>query len=1056
MSLRAGTKLGPYEILAPLGAGGMGEVYRAHDSRLGRDVAIKVLPATHSGDHTALDRFEREARAASALNHPNIVTIYDVGHAECEAGDISYIAMELVEGSSLRQALSSGPLEIELLVEVALQTAQALAAAHGKGIVHRDLKPENIMLGQSSGSSGSLVKVLDFGLAKLDSGIPASGTESADATSPLKTGSGMILGTTGYMSPEQASGRPVDFRSDLFSFGAILYELATGHRAFQGPTAVETLAAIIRNEPETISQLKPGIPLPLQWAIKRCLAKKPADRYASTLDLVSDLAIVRENLGAQAAEAAGVRVHNLPVQRTPLVGRNRELAGIKELLLRRDVRLVVLTGPGGTGKTRLAVQVAEDVAENFPGGVYFVPLALISDPNLVSVAIAQALGAREAGGKSAAEVLKERMHEESRLPMLLILDNFEQVMAVAPLVAELLEVSPNAKVLVTSRSLLRLYGEHEFGVPPLTVPDLGRLPGVETLAESPAIALFVQRAAALKPGFALTEDNMHAVAQICAHLDGLPLAIELAAARIKLLSPSAMLQRLQTRLQWLTGGARDLPERQKTLRATLDWSYELLQPAEQKLFRRMSVFVSGCTLEAAEAVSNAQNDLDADVLDAVASLVDKSLLVQVENGGNEERFRMLETVREYAWERLAEAGEEKLTRRAHAAYCLILAEEGATHLVSADRQVWLERFDLEQENFRAALEWLTRTRNVAWGLRLGTALHLYWKDHASAVEGRNCLWALLNLPVKLPNAEPPAQASARQVAAEKLRANALAALSSMALEQGDFPLARTVLEEALAIYRELDHLPGVVMALNHLAAVERNQNNYAPARSLVMETIRISQEAGDLVSVAHATSNLADLARAEGDYAAALSLHQECLSIYRRLGDRTGMAWSLDHQGDIALEQGDSAEARALYEQALAMFRELGEKAGIARALTDLGNLACNEGAYDKAQELYAETLSLVSELGETRDITRVLEGIACASVDAGNRERALRLAGAAAALRRDFGTPLPASAKAHLERSLEAARGGLTSGDAARAWMEGSRMTLQSAIEYALAERTG
>ena len=1053
MSLRAGTKLGPYEIVAPLGAGGMGEVYRAHDSRLGRDVAIKVLPASRSGDQAALERFEREARAASALNHPNIVTIYDVGRAKGELGDVSYIAMELVEGTSLRQSISTGPLEIDLLAEVALQTAQALAAAHSKGIVHRDLKPENIMLTQSSGTQRGLVKILDFGLAKLDSALSQSESQSSDLTSPLMTAEGVIMGSMGYMSPEQASGQPTDFRADQFAFGAILYELATGRRAFQGPTAVETLAAIIRQEPETISQLKPEIPLPLQWAIKRCLSKKPADRYASTQDLVADLAVVRENLGAKAAVGSAERIHHLPMQRTSLVGRDRELAAVKELLLRQDVRLVVLSGPGGTGKTRLSVQVAEDVAQEFPGGVYFVSLALISDSDLVASTIAQALGTRETGGKSASEVLKERLQEVGRAPMLLILDNFEQVMSAAPLVAEMLETSPAVKILVTSRSLLRLYGEHEFSVPPLAVPGLDHLTDPATLAKSPAVALFVQRAAALKPGFALTEDNMRAVARICAHLDGLPLAIELAAARIKLLSPAAMLQRLETRLQWLTGGARDLPERQKTLRATLDWSYDLLDPAEQKLFRRMAVFVSGCTLEAAEAVSNVKNDLDADVLDAVSSLVDKSLLLQADQGGDEERFRMLETVREYALGRLAEAGEEKLTRRAHAAYCLILAEEGAAHLMSAERQAWLDRFDLDQENFRAALEWLTNTGNVKWGLRLGTALHLYWKDHASAAEGRSRLWALLNLPSAATDDREDAKTSKKKNAAKKLRAEALVAIAGSAMEQADFPFAQKVQEEALSIYREVGDPAGVAVVWNHLAVVFSNLGDFASARSAVMETIRIWQEAGDLASVAHATSNLGDLARAEGDYRAALSLHQESMAIFRRLGDRANMAWSLDHQGDVALEQGDSAKATSLYEQALEIFRDLGDKAGVARALTDLGNLACNEGAHDEALRLYAETLALFSELRETRDITRALEGIACACADAGNWERALRLAGAAVTLRQNLGTPMPPFAKAQMDRRLEAARKRLASSEAAKAWMEGARMSPQAAVDYALAK---
>jgi predicted ATPase/tetratricopeptide (TPR) repeat protein len=1036
----------------------MGEVYRARDTRLGRHVALKVLGGDKGRDPAALERFEREARAASALNHPNIVTIYDIGRSECGPECISYIAMELVEGLNLRQMISESPLEIEPLLDMAIQTAGALAAAHTKGIVHRDLKPENIMVSRPAGSQHGLVKILDFGLAKLEAAVPAGELSSADTRAAGATMPGTIMGTVGYMSPEQASGRPTDFRSDQFSLGAILYEAATGRRAFHRASGPETLAAILRDDPETISQLNPGIPLPLQWTIKRCLAKNPEDRYASTQDLASDLAIVRENLGEQVPEPVAAHPHNLPTQRTPLIGRERELAAVKVLLLRQEVRLVVLTGPGGTGKTRLAIPVAEDLAEKFPGGVYFISLALISDPNLVAPTIAQALGLREAGGKPLIEELKEHLRQSHRSPTLLILDNLEQVLGAAPLVADLLEATPSAKILVTSRSLLRLYGEYEFSVPPLSLPDLERLPDVETLAQNPAVSLFVQRARALKPDFALTADNMRAVAKICAHLDGLPLAIELAAARIKLLSPTAMLARLESRLQWLTGGARDLPERQKTLRATLDWSYELLEPAEQKLFRRLSVFASGCTLEAAEAVSNAKNDLEADLLDAIASLVDKSLLLQSEQGGGEERFRMLETIREYASEQLAASGDERMTRRAHAAYCLVLAEEGGARLTGPQRQLWLNRFDLEQANLRAALDWLIRSGHAEWGLRLGTALQLYWMDHARPAEGRDYLWALLNLPVSRRAGldEAAAKASAREIAANKLRAGALVALSSMGLEQGDFPFARMVLEEALAIYRELDHLPGVTMVLNHLAAVDRNQGDYAAARSRAMETIRICQEAGDLASVAHATSNLADLARAEGDYAAALSLHQECLSIFRRLGDQTSMAWSLDHQGDLALEQGDLERARSLYEQALAMFRNLADKRGIARALTDLGNLACNEEVYDKAQQLYAETLSLFSELGETRDITRVLEGIACATADAGNWERALRLAGAAGALRQSFGTPLSASAKAHLERKLEAARANLTSTAAARAWMEGSRMTPQNAVDYALADGAG
>ncbi|HET7840149.1 MAG TPA: tetratricopeptide repeat protein, partial [Terriglobia bacterium] len=375
----------------------------------------------------------------------------------------------------------------------------------------------------------------------------------------------------------------------------------------------------------------------------------------------------------------------------------------------------------------------------------------------------------------------------------------------------------------------------------------------------------------------------------------------------------------------------------------------------------------------------------------------------------------------------------------------------ASHLMGAQRQSWLNRFDLEHENIRAALEWLARAGNAEWGLRLGVALQLYWKEHASPAEGREFLSALLNRPVAPPRAESSAQTTNPKSAGKKLRANVLTAQAGFGIEQGDWAFARKMLEEALAIYRELDDQSGVGMALNHLAVVLRDQGDYAEARSLFMETVRLWQEAGDLVSVAHSTSNLADVARAQGDFPAALALHQECYTIYQQLGDRPGMAWSLNHQGDVAFEQGDLAAARSLYEQALATFRELDDKTGMARTLTDLGNLACYQNAHEKGLPLYSEALALFAELSETRDVMRVLEGMACAAGDAGRCERALRLAGAAAALRQNFGTPLSSSAKAHLEKKLEAARARLSTGDAARAWMEGSRMTSHAAVEYAL-----
>src|SRR5271168_1022361 len=645
MTLAPGSKLGCFEIIAPLGAGGMGEVYRAKDPRLDRTVAIKLLPAAFSENRDRLQRFEQEARSASALNHPNIVTIYELG----QDGSSHYIVMELVEGRTLRELLNSGLLPMRKTIEIAAQIADGLTKAHEAGIMHRDLKPENVMV-----SEDGFVKILDFGLAKVTS--PSGERPEIGSTTTALTDSGIVVGTVGYMSPEQVGGKPLDFRSDQFSFGLILYEMVTGKRAFRGNTAAETLVAILREKAEPIGAQNRDAPAPLCWAIERCLAKEPDKRYVATRELGRELAAIRERFSEKPVRQVDTRPANLPVSRTGFVGQEKEVAGAKELLLRQEVRLVTVTGPGGIGKTRLAVEVASGLTEQFPGGIHFVPLSPLSDPSLIASAIVQTLGIWETGGQSPLEILKKYLQDSFSAPMLFLLDNFEHLVRGAATVAELLTMNPDLKVLVTSRAALHVYGEQEFPVPPLALPDSRSMPSVETLSNCPAVALFVQRAVAAKADFELNRENAPAVAEICARLDGLPLAIELAAARVKVLSPSSMLTRLESRLQLLTGGARDLPQRQQTLRAAMDWSYDLLSAAEQKLFRRLSVFVGGCTLESVEAVCDTKGDLDLDLLDGMASMVDKSLVQQAEQGSGESRFSMLETIREYGLEKLEEIG----------------------------------------------------------------------------------------------------------------------------------------------------------------------------------------------------------------------------------------------------------------------------------------------------------------------------------------------------------------------------------------------------------------
>ena len=1021
-TLSPGARFGIYEILQRLGAGGMGEVYRAKDTRLDREVAIKTLSLDRNSQPDALARFEKEARSACALNHPNIVTIYELG----QVNGTRYIAMELVDGETVRQMLCSGPIPFLKAVTIAAQIADALAKAHEIGVVHRDLKPENLMV-----SGGGTVKVLDFGLAKL---AAVNGAHSSDASTTAITEEGTVMGTVGYMSPEQATGSEVDFRSDQFSFGSVLFEMVTGFAAFRKPSHAETLAAILRDEPERLGSRMLQAPAPFIWIVERCMAKDPKDRYASTRDLARDLAAVRDRLADSPARLSEPRPSNLPMQRTAFIGREREEAALRQLLSRADARLVTLTGPGGIGKTRLALQVAAEVAGEFPGGVCFVPLSAVGEHGLIASTIAQALGAREVANQSPQESLKECLGGLNQ-PVMLLLDNFEHLIAAAPVIAQLLTIGPQLKIVVTSQAPLHVYGEHEFPVPPLALPDPKSMPPLEALSRLPAVALFVERARAVKHEFALTKENAPTVAAICARLDGLPLAIELAAARIKLLSPHSMLTRLESRLNLLTGGARDLPSRQQTLRGTVDWSYGLLNPAEQTLFRRLAVFTGGCTLEGVEAVCDTKGDLGIDVLDGMTSMVDKSLAQHAEQADTETRFRMLSTIREYALERLAESHDESATRRAHAAYYLVLAEEGAQDV--AAHSEWLDRFEIEHDNFRIALDYLIKTGDAEWGLRLGTALFRFWETREYLTEGRDALARLLAM-----------EGTATR---PKLRARLLFAAAVLAGEQGDYACAQQLFEESLDTCVDLKDNRGVAVALNALAVNARDRGDFPAAALLFERCVAIWKDLGDSADLARALSNLASVTKLQGDYARASSLYDECLAMFRKAGDEAGVAWTLNYQGDVAREKADFPAARSFCEQSLAAFRQLRDGWGIASALSDLACLSCDQGNNAESRRLYGESIKMFQELGHKRGIARVLEYLAANAAAQSNAVQALHLAGTAAALRQRLGVPLAPAEAPRLEKALEFARRALGNAAGTTAWMEGWSMPVEQAVQEAL-----
>jgi predicted ATPase len=727
---------------------------------------------------------------------------------------------------------------------------------------------------------------------------------------------------------------------------------------------------------------------------------------------------------------------SLPVARTPLVGRERELQAVRQLLLDPAVRLVTLTGAGGSGKTRLGLELCRELAETFGHRVYFVGLGSISDPVMVPAAIAESVGIRETGGRPFIDLLKSHFREREPSPALLLLDNLEHILAASAFVVDLIEASQTLKVLVTSRSPLRVYGEHEFPVPPLALPDPHHLHSLSALIVNPSVSLFAQRAAAVKPDFQLTAENAGAVAEICSRVDGLPLAIELAAARVKMLPLSGILTRLESRLQLLTAGARDLPQRQQTLRNTIDWSYDLLNEGEQKLLRRLGVFWGGCTLEGAEAVCNTGNDLGSDIFDLMSSLVDKSLVQQGQQGNDEPRFRMLETIREYALERLQQSAEDAATKRAHAAYCLVLAEEGNPDLGESERAAWLARCDMEHDDFRASLDWLFQTGDLDWGFRFCMALFRFWDMREHSEEGRARLEHILQL-------------AGSEYSRERAKTSLF--LGAFSTAQGDFPAATHFLQQSLSISQELDDPSGIAVSLNALAIASRDRGDHVAAQINFEQSLAYWRKIHDRVGTARCLHNLGNVAKIRGDYARARLALAEAMQIFEQIGDGSGAAWALNQQGDVVKEQGDLAGARDLYQRALSAFRQADDRWGSARSLADLGTIACELGEQSSAYAAYRESLEIFASLEHRRGIARVLEGLACLALARGEAERALSVAAAAAHLRKTISAPLPPAEQSKLDQNLLNAWRQLGELEGQKAWNEGRAMSTEKAIQRAL-----
>jgi predicted ATPase/DNA-binding CsgD family transcriptional regulator len=716
-----------------------------------------------------------------------------------------------------------------------------------------------------------------------------------------------------------------------------------------------------------------------------------------------------------------------PAYLTALVGREREAATVRALVLDRAARLVTLTGPGGVGKTRLAVRVATDLDTGFDQ-VAFVDFAPVRDADRVPARIAEALAVEESGEPVAALV---RALGPRRL--LLVLDNVEHVVAAGPALVEVLAGCPGVALLVTSRSRLRVSGEHVIAVPPLAVPDPAAAP--QELVESEAVRLFVERATAVSPTFALTGETAATVAQICRSLDGLPLAIELAAARMTVLTPQALLSRLGRRLALLIDGGQDVPKRLRTMRAGIAWSYDLLSPPEQALFRRLAVFAGGFGLAAAEFVCPGERSA---ALDTVAALVDQSLLRRVTPDGVEPRFAMLETIGEFALERLVDSGEEVEARRSHAAYFRRLAGSAEPGLRGPDQQEWRDRLETDLDNLRAALAWGTAEsaadEDAAHGLRMAGALWYFWFQRGLPGEGRRWL----------------TRALARVSTAGTDRAQALLGAGTLAWRQGDIAAARLHLDESIALWRDAAEGRGRAEALHVLGHVEFDQRDYATARGLFERSLAAYQQAGDTSGSLPLMADLGLVAYHRGDHAEAGRVFTDSLAEFRRHGLKDRVAGALSLLGDLARLDGEQDRAAALYGESLELWRELRGTPGIASALHKLGQVKRSTGDLPAARLYYAESLALQRDLGNRQGIAECLAGLVGTLADAAG---AARVCAASARLLEQIGAPLAPADQAALDRDTTAVRRRL--GDAAwrSAWAEGQALSTDEAVALALAD---
>jgi predicted ATPase/serine/threonine protein kinase/DNA-binding CsgD family transcriptional regulator len=975
MADRVGQQLGNYRLLRLLGRGGFAEVYLGEHVYLNSHAALKVLHTVLKDEEQA--SFLKEAQTLVRLSHHNIVRVFDFA----VEGGTPFLVMEYAPNGTLRQRYSVGSrLTPDNIVPYVQQIASALYYAHDQHLIHRDVKPENMLL-----NTQNEVLLSDFGLALL-----------APHTHPYSTHemAHKVAGTSLYLAPEQLQGHPQP-ASDQYALGVVVYEWLCGTPPFHG-TPLEIATQHLTVPPRPLRELVPELAPALEEVVLKALAKEPLQRFSDVQEFVSALgrashissayhSQISSDVEAEAkpfnqehdSSASMQRprpMWKVPALFTSFIGREAEVSEICVLLKQPEVRLLTLLGPGGIGKTRLSVRVATEIRDFFADGICFVHLAAVYDPKLVIAAIAEELEIREVGAQALIEQVQLALGEKH---LLLVLDNFEQVVAAATQIEELLVACSALKILVTSRVVLHALGEQEFPVSPLAMPDLKQLPASETLSQCAAVALFVQRTRAVLPSFQLTSTNAYAVAEICVRLDGLPLAIELAAARSKLLPPQALLSRLSQRLELLTSGTRTLPERQQTLRNTLQWSYDLLDDLEQQFFRRLSVFVGGWTLEAAESVVGRTIDSGPfSVLDGISSLLDKSLLLQVEREGEKPYLIMMESIREYGMECLVDSGEAELFQTAHAQFYLKWVEEAEPHLKDAQQLMWLALLEREQENLRAALQWYIDHYEAEEALRFCGAIWRFWYIRGYWSEGLRWLKEALAL------------AETSQTSAT--RAKALCGAGRLAICLGDMLTGRALLEESVVIYREIGDKRGLAESLAVLGF--DLQSKTVLNKALLDESLLFAREAAESWTLALSMQHIGWYFFFQDDHDSALPFLSESAAIFRKVGDIRELILTLDGLASIASQQREYERAASMAQECLISAKELGNKSGIADALYLLGWIEENRGEYERAVVFVQESLELARELGNKSGIARGLGELGTIYIEQGQLLQAVTL----------------------------------------------------------------